>query len=203
MCMSDGDDRNAVDDVKRALRADLRERRQTLSAAARESAGAGVLQQLDALSAAHRVTSLSCFLSTNAEPDTRAFVREAVRRGIRVLLPVTRVDGLLDWAVATEDGEIAEGLFGLPEPVGELLGPIAVNDVDLMIVPAAAVDRHGMRLGWGRGYFDKTIGSMQKCPPVYAVVYDSEILDDVPTDVHDQPVDGVVTPTRTLTLRAR
>lgn len=201
--MSDGDDRNAVDDVKRALRADLRERRQTLSAAARESAGAGVHRQLDALAEAHHVTSISCFLSTNAEPDTRQFVREAVRRGIRVLLPVTRVDGLLDWAVATEDGEIAEGLFGLPEPVGELLGPIAVNDVDVMIVPAAAVDRHGMRLGWGRGYFDKTIGSMQKCPPVYAVVYDSEILDDVPTDVHDQPVDGVVTPTRTLTLRAR
>ena len=203
MCMSDGDDRNAVDDVKRALRADLRERRQTLSAAARDSAGAGVHQQLDALAAAHHVRSLSCFLSTNAEPDTREFVRGAVRRGIRVLLPVTRVDGLLDWAVATEDGEIAEGLFGLPEPVGELLGPIAVNDVDLMIVPAAAVDRRGMRLGWGRGYFDKTIGSMQKCPPVYAVVYDSEILDAVPTDVHDQPVDGVVTPTRTLSLRAR
>ncbi len=76
----------------------------------------------------------------------------------------------------------------LPEPTGELLGPIAVNDVDLMIVPAAAVDRGGMRLGWGRGYFDKTIGSMLHCPPVYAVVYDTEYLDEVPRDVHDQPV---------------
>ena len=67
-----------------------------------------------------------------------------------------------------------KALFGLPEPDGELLGPIAVNDVDLLVIPAAAVGRDGMRLGWGRGYFDKTLGSMEGCPPVYAVIFDSE-----------------------------
>jgi len=55
-------------------------------------------------------------------------------------------------------------------------------------------------MGWGRGYFDKTIGSMEKCPPVYAVIYDSEVLDALPSEVHDQPVTGVVTPTQTLLL---
>ncbi|MDF2555980.1 MAG: 5-formyltetrahydrofolate cyclo-ligase [Microbacterium sp.] len=192
---------DVIDQAKRALRADLRERRQNLSGSAREAAGDGIAEQLHALVSATGATSVSCFLSMTTEPDTRRFVREAVARGIRVLLPVTRVDGLLDWAVATADGEIAEGLFGLPEPVGELLGPIAVNDVDLMIIPAAAVDRQGMRLGWGRGYFDKTIGSMEKCPPVYAVIFDSELVDEVPRDKHDQPVSGVVTPTRTIDLR--
>jgi 5-formyltetrahydrofolate cyclo-ligase len=191
---------DVIDQEKRALRADLRERRQAMSPAARDEASDGVAAQLDALVARHGATSVSCFLSTTSEPGTRRFVREAVARGIRVLLPVTRVDGLLDWAVATADGEIAEGLFGLPEPVGELLGPIAVNDVDLMIIPAAAVDRSGMRLGWGRGYFDKTIGSMAGCPPVYAVVYDTELIDEVPRDKHDQPVSGIVTPTRILDL---
>jgi 5-formyltetrahydrofolate cyclo-ligase len=185
---------------KRALRAELRERRQLLSESARDAAADGIRAQLDDLVARTGARSISCFLSTTTEPDTRAFVAEAVRRGIRVLLPVTRSDGLLDWAVATPDGDIAEGLFGLPEPVGELLGPIAVNDVDLLVIPAAAVDRSGMRLGWGRGYFDKTIGSMEGCPPVYAVIYDSELLDEVPREIHDQPVTGVVTPTRTITL---
>jgi 5-formyltetrahydrofolate cyclo-ligase len=84
-----------------------------------------------------------------------------------------------------------------------VLSPLAVNDVDLLVIPAAAVDRSGMRLGWGRGYFDKTIGSMERCPPVYAVIFDSELLDEVPSEVHDQPVDGVVTPTRTVTLAPR
>ncbi|WP_438352372.1 5-formyltetrahydrofolate cyclo-ligase [Microbacterium sp. CJ88] len=185
---------------KRALRAELRERRQLLSQAARDAASAGLRAQLDDLVERTGARSISCYLSTTGEPDTHAFVTEAVRRGIRVLLPVTRSDGLLDWAVATPDGDIAEGLLGLPEPVGELLGPIAVNDVDLLVIPAAAVDRSGMRLGWGRGFFDKTIGSMEGCPPVYAVIYDSELLDEVPREIHDQPVTGVVTPTRTLTL---
>jgi 5-formyltetrahydrofolate cyclo-ligase len=191
---------DAIADAKRALRADLRERRQMLSDGARETAETGIHEQLDALVSELGVHSMSCFLSTPNEPGTRSFVADAVRRGIRVLLPVTRADGLLDWAVATADGDIAEGLFGLPEPVGELLGPIAVNDVDLLVIPAAAVDSTGMRLGWGRGFFDKTLGSMERCPPVYAVVYDTEIVDEVPSDIHDQRVTGVVTPTRTITL---
>ncbi|MCI1019559.1 5-formyltetrahydrofolate cyclo-ligase [Microbacterium sp. C5A9] len=191
---------NDVEHEKRALRAELRERRQLLSESQRDSLAAAITVRLDELVDSLGARSISCFLSTTTEPGTREFVRAAVRRGIRVLLPVTRADGLLDWAVATEDDEIAEGLFGLPEPTGEVLGPIAVNDVDLMIIPAAAVDRGGMRMGWGRGYFDKTIGSMEKCPPVYAVIYDSEVLDLLPREVHDQPVTGVVTPTQTLLL---
>lgn len=189
-----------VEHEKRALRAELRERRQLLSDAQRETAASGIHEQLDALITAHSAESISCFLSATTEPGTREFVAAAVQRGIRVLLPVTRADGLLDWAVADDTDDVSEGLFGLPEPTGEVLGPIAVNDVDLMIIPAAAVDSTGMRLGWGRGYFDKTIGSMEKCPPVYAVIYDSEVLESLPREVHDQPVTGIVTPTRTLTL---
>ena len=191
---------DAIADAKRALRAELRERRQCLSESARDAAARGVTEQLDALITRTGARSISCFLSTTTEPGTREFVDRAVARGIRVLLPVTRTDGLLDWAVAAADIDIAEGMYGLPEPVGELLGPIAVNSVDLLVIPAAAVDRTGMRLGWGRGFFDKTIGSMERCPPVYAVVYDTEILDEVPRDLHDQRVTGVVTPTQTLTL---
>ncbi|MDT0158570.1 5-formyltetrahydrofolate cyclo-ligase [Microbacterium sp. ARD32] len=185
---------------KRALRAELRERRQLLSEAQRDDAADGVTAQLLELVRTHGARSISCFLSTVTEPGTHRFVEDAVAQGIRVLLPITREDGLLDWAVAGEGDEISEGLFGLPEPAGEVLGPIAVNDVDLMIIPAAAIDIAGTRLGWGRGYFDKTLGSMQKRPPVYAVIYDSEVVDSLPRELHDQPVDGIVTPTRIITL---
>ena len=194
---------NDVEQAKRALRAELRERRQLLSDPQREAAAEAIGERLDALVDELGARSVSCFLSPTTEPGTREFVTRAVRRGIRVLLPVTRSDGLLDWAVADDTEEIAEGLYGLPEPTGEVLGPIAVDDVDLMIVPAAAVDRSGMRMGWGRGSFDKTIGSMEKCPPVYAVIYDSEVLDELPREVHDQPVDGIVTPSQTLHLSPR
>jgi 5-formyltetrahydrofolate cyclo-ligase len=180
---------------KRALRAELRERRQNLTATERAGATAGITRHLVDLVTDLSARSVACYLSTPSEPDTRPFLNWAHKEGLRVLLPISREDGLLDWT--TGDGESeTEGLFGMPEGVGELLGPIAINDVDLILVPAAAVDAKGMRMGWGRGYFDKTLGSMEKCPPVYAVLFDGEIVDEVPRERHDQPVDGAVTPAR-------
>lgn len=193
---------DSLDQAKRALRAELRERRQQLSDAQRESAAEGIRAQLEALVDSLGARSVSCFLSSPTEPGTRAFINAAIERGLRVLLPVMREDGLLDWTVASPGGQEVQSALGVPEAVGELLGPIAVNDVDLMIVPAATVDRGGMRMGWGRGFFDKTLGSMARRPPAYAVIYDSELVDSVPQDVHDQPVTGVVTPTRTVRLPA-
>ena len=182
---------------KRILRAELRERRRNMPAHERELATEGFTARLEELIGSTQAESISCYLSMPTEPNTRPFVNRAEARGIRVLFPVTREDGLLDWTVGEEETETL-GLHGTPEAVGELLGPMAINDVDLIIVPAAAIDATGMRLGWGRGYFDKTLGSMGKCPPVYAVVFDSEFVETVPREVHDQPVNGIVTPTRII-----
>ena len=182
---------------KRILRAELRERRQNMPAQERELATVGLTAGLQELVESMGARSVSCYLSMPSEPDTRPFVNWAEARGIRVLFPVTRDDGLLDWTVGEEHSETV-GLHGIPEPVGELLGPMAINDVDLILVPAAAIDATGMRLGWGRGYFDKTLGSMEKCPPVYAIVFDGEFVERVPREVHDQAVNGVVTPTRII-----
>src|SRR6478735_1406772 len=97
---------DAIADAKRAMRAELRERRQLRSQSARDAAEHGIRVQLDELVERVGARSISCFLSTTTEPGTREFVEAAVDRGIRVLLPITRNDGLLDWAVATPGGEI-------------------------------------------------------------------------------------------------
>ncbi|HEY8317692.1 MAG TPA: 5-formyltetrahydrofolate cyclo-ligase [Amnibacterium sp.] len=188
---------------KRALRAELRERRRTRTASERQRATDGFTQRLAELTERVGAKSVSCYLSAADEPNTRPYVNWAKEHGVRVLFPISREDGLLDWTTATPGEEEYIGLFGMPEPVGEALGPIAINDVDLIIVPAAAVDASGMRLGWGRGYYDKTLGSMERCPPVYGVVFDSEFVDEVPRERHDQALDGVITPTRTVEFSTR
>lgn len=184
-----------VANQKRALRAEFRERRQNLTGPEQDAATAGITRNLIDLTTDLSARSVSCYLSARNEPNTRPYLNWARENGVRVLLPITREDGLLDWT--TGDGTTeTESILGLPEAVGELLGPIAINDVDLIIVPAAAVDATGLRMGWGRGYFDKTLGSMEKCPPVYAVLFDGELVEEVPRELHDQAVDGAVTPTR-------
>ncbi|MBX3098550.1 MAG: 5-formyltetrahydrofolate cyclo-ligase [Salinibacterium sp.] len=185
-----------VDEVaheKRALRAELRERRRITTSKERDEADAAITRNLIELTTTLGSRSVAAYLSLPEEPATRDFVSWACDQGIRVLLPVSRIDGLLDWAPYDGTGEELDPL-GMPAPVSELLGPIAINEVDLIIVPAASVDRTGMRMGWGRGYFDKTLGSMENCPPVYAVIFDNELVDTVPSERHDQRVGGVVTP---------
>ncbi len=86
----------------------------------------------------------------------------------------------------------------MPMPTTEVLGPIAIADVDVVFIPAASIGSDGMRLGWGRGYFDRTLGSMTRRPPVYAVIYDHEVVESVPQEKHDQAVDGMVTPQRII-----
>jgi len=184
---------------KRALRAELRERRRTLPPSEKANWNAALTKNLVELTSGLGVKSIAAYLSTPDEPSTREFLNWACDSGVRVLLPISRPDGLLDWAPYDGKDE-DEDLLGMPTPTTELLSPLAINDVDLIIVPAASVDNTGMRMGWGRGYFDKTLGSMERCPPVYAVIFDSELVEAVPTEVHDAPVNGVVTPSGVIRL---
>jgi 5-formyltetrahydrofolate cyclo-ligase len=179
---------------KRALRAELRERRRIMTSSDLENATEQFTAHLTRLSERLEARYVAAYLPNPDEPNIRPWLNWAHEQGIRVLLPISRIDGLLDWVVG--DGENEQpGELGVPEAIGEVLGPIAINEVDLIVVPAASVDRSGMRMGWGRGYYDRMLGSMEQCPPVYAVVFDNELVDEVPTEVHDKPVNGVVTPT--------
>ena len=188
-----------VDAQKRALRAEFRERRRNLTAAERAQSQTGLTAGLITLLTELNARSCSAYLPTTDEPDICGFLDWARQRDVRVLVPRSRDDGLLDWGELS-DSALEQGKFGIAEPTGERLSPLAVNDVDVMIVPASSVDRRGMRLGWGRGYFDRTLGSMAVRPPVYAVIYDHEFVDELPSDAHDQAVDGVITPSQILRL---
>ena len=184
---------------KRALRAELRERRRIMPSTERDAATVALTANLQRLATDLGVRSLAGYLSRPDEPNIRPCVHWAHDSGIRVLLPVSREDGLLDWA-PYDGGDESLDPFGMPAPTSDLLSPMAVSTVGLILAPAACVDGTGMRMGWGRGYFDKTLGSMEKRPPVYAVLFDSELVDEVPSEVHDQRVDGVVRPSGSLTF---
>lgn len=196
------DDEAAIEDAKRELRRRLRTERAERGPEWSAERAPALAERLQELTTSLGARTISAYLSTPDEPDTRAFLIWAAEHGIRVLLPVIRPDGLLDWA--EHDGtETIEATLGMPEPTSDALPPTALDDVDLMLIPATAVGRDGSRLGGGRGFFDKTIAAMAECPPVYAVVHDEELLDSVPHAGYDQPVDGVVTPSGIIRLAPR
>lgn len=168
-----------------------------MSAQDRAAATDGLTVQLGDLVSQLGARSLTCYLSVGDEPDTRPFLAWARNAGIEVLLPRSRDDGGLDWS--RDDGvNYRTGRFGIPEPAGAALAVDAIERVDLMLIPACAVDLAGHRLGWGRGFFDRALASLARRPPVFAVVFEADVVDTVPVEPHDEPVTGAVTPARII-----
>jgi 5-formyltetrahydrofolate cyclo-ligase len=108
---------------------------------------------------------------------------------------VLRNDLDLDWARYTGPGSLRAAGRGLREPVGPLRGPAAVAGADLVVVPALAVDRHGIRLGRGGGSYDRALARVPPTTRTVALLHDGEFLPELPGEPHDLPVQAVITPT--------
>ena len=92
------------------------------------------------------------------------------------------------------DGPLVDGPLGLREPAGPRLGPDAVADADVVLVPALAVDHAGTRLGRGGGYYDRALARVPAGVPVVALLHDGELVDALPADPWDRPVTAAVLP---------
>lgn len=184
---------DAAGSDKSLIRAAVRESRAAHTAEQRLSHRGELTAQLAQLVSDHGATSVTCYLPTADEPDTSGFIDWARTHNVDVLLPVAQAGHRLEWARLGTAGT-ARGRHGLAEPIGPRLPVTAAAAVDLMIVPASAVDHSGVRMGWGLGYFDRALAALSPAPPVFAVVHDDEILPHIPADPHDVPITGVVTP---------
>ncbi len=130
------------------------------------------------------------------EPGSPELLDGLVRCGCRVLLPVVNPLGPLDWAEYTGAGTLATGPLGLLEPTGPTLGCAAIATAVLVLVPALAVDRSGVRLGRGGGHYDRTLPLATPGTPLIAIVRDEEVLPWLPGQPHDVPVTAALTPRR-------
>lgn len=136
---------------------------------------------------------VSCFVGVGDEPDTQLLITALTDRGIAVLLPITLSDFSLDWAVYAGDDHLVDARYGLREPTGPRLGSAALADVDVVLVPALAIDTDGRRLGQGAGCYDRALMHVPAQTPVWGVVFDDERLTEpLPEEPHDRRVDGVL-----------
>lgn len=139
--------------------------------------------------------TVCAYWPVGAEPGSPELLDGLVRRSCRVLLPVAGAAALaLDWAEYTGAGSLRAGPWGLREPSGPRLGCAAIATAVLVLVPALAVDRHGIRLGRGGGHYDRTLPLASAGTPLVAIVRDDEVLASVPAQPHDVPVTAALTP---------
>jgi 5-formyltetrahydrofolate cyclo-ligase len=146
---------------------------------------------------------VAAYASLGDEPGTGPLRALLALSGVRVLLPVIRADGGLDWGWDADDLAPREHRLAIPEPaVDAALGTgaagLAASGCTVVLVPALAVDRAGHRLGQGGGYYDRLLADVPRHtdggPLLVAVVHDDEVLDALPHEPHDRLVDAVLTP---------
>jgi 5-formyltetrahydrofolate cyclo-ligase len=136
---------------------------------------------------------LCAYLPVGVEPWSPSGIDELRAAGHEVLLPVVAGSHApLDWA--RHDGALAPGPFGLREPTGPRLGPEAISRAGLVLLPALAADRRGVRLGQGGGFYDRTLPLVGDRVPVVAVLGDGELIDELPTEPHDRRVTAAILP---------
>ena len=189
--------------IKEGLRERIRAQRRRLRPADRQAAALALA--IVALEVPDIATAgcVSAYESTPPAPGTLPLRQALHRAGIRVVLPVLLAGGHLDWS--EDDVRATPDHAGSPPP--RLLGPEGVCEAEAVVIPALAVDTLGHRLGQGAGFYDRTLRLIDPTVPVFAVLYDGEVLDaaiePLPVEPHDQPVDAIITPQRCLRLLPR
>ena len=180
--------------AKTALRGRLLAARAARPGDRRAEAGRLLRDAVLALPETQMAGTVAAYVSVGTEPDTRGLVYALWKRGAYVLLPLLRPDNDLDWASYEGPDSLAAAPRGLLEPTEPPRGPGAVASADLVIVPALAVDRRGRRLGRGGGSYDRALARVGGAVPTVALLYDDELVDEVPAGPHDQPVRLVAQP---------
>ncbi len=193
---------DAVARQKAALRGRLCAARVALTAAERSDAGRRLRDAVLSLPEAGMAGTVAAYFSIGAEPATRSLVYALWKRGAYVLLPLLRPDNDLDWASYEGPDSVRprpDGRHGLVEPVEPPRGPDTIARADLVIVPAIAVDKRGMRLGMGGGCYDRALARVGPLIATVALLYDGELVDAVPAAPHDRAVRVVAQPSAGVT----
>jgi 5-formyltetrahydrofolate cyclo-ligase len=179
---------------KGAVRRRLLAARAEMSPDDRVAAGRLVRDHVLSLPQVAAAGTIAAYYSVGTEPATRSLVYALWKRGSYVVLPIMLPDGDLDWASYEGPDSMVPGPGGLLQPAEPARGLGTVARADVVLVPAVAVDRAGSRLGRGGGSYDRALARVGEQVPVLALLYDSELVDVVPTEPHDQAVRAVARP---------
>lgn len=185
---------------KTALRDRLLTMRRRRSLLENREAAERLAEVLTARPEMRRAATVAAYVSVGTEPGTGPLLERLVAAGRRVVLPVLQPDNDLDWAAY--DGSLVRARMGLLEPDGPTLGPEAIATADVVLAPGMAVGRDGVRLGKGGGCYDRALGRVPVGTFTCVLLYDEEVLDQVPAGPRDRAVAAVATPSGVTALPA-
>lgn len=187
--------------LKVALRAKLRRELKAHSPANAASASADLCARVQSSTAWQAARAVLLFFPLPSEPDISPLLTDALAAGKLLALPRFNAAANAYEAVRVTDPvrELATGPFQVREPV-VACPVVALNRLDLALVPGLGFDARGHRLGRGKGHYDRLLAGFTGMK--IGVAFDFQIVAEVPREPHDIALDAVVTPTRWLQAKA-
>ena len=175
---------------KKELRRLALARRDALSARERAAAGAEICRLLAALPELREAGTVLGYAAVGGECDLSALYETLAARGVRLAFPVCGADGRMEAFIP--GGALVPGRFSIPEPDPAVSRLLAPEELDAVLVPCAAFDEDGKRLGRGGGYYDRYL---PRCPRAKAILtaFEAQRLPRVPCEAHDLSFSLLVT----------
>lgn len=171
---------------KKQLRRFIKNMRLMLSEAERAAASGSIFERLEKTAQFLMSSRILMYHALPDEVDTRMFL-DKWAPSKQFFLP--RVNGVNLDILPYDRSRLELGSFHIEEPTGDDL--VDPSTLELIIVPAVAYDRKGNRLGRGKGYYDRLLAETSACK--IGVAYEFQMLEEIPAEPHDVPVDMVIT----------
>ena len=183
---------------KTSIRQTVLNRRRLLAA---DRCLAGSLQVQERLLAQPEFSAAGCvalYSPFAGEVFTELVGDEALRLGKRVVYP--RVSGTgLEFYQVDDRKTLLPGTFGVLEPMSGR--PVSLATIDLAVLPGVAFDLSGHRLGYGKGYYDRTFATVGARPLLVGFAFDLQLVGQLPSERHDVRLDLLITETRAIDFR--
>jgi 5-formyltetrahydrofolate cyclo-ligase len=137
-----------------------------------------------------------------SEVDVEPLIEALLSRGCTVCIPRSDWEGgHIEPVPITDLREIDLVERGVRQPRPSLPA-LPVGSVEAFIVPGLAFDERGGRLGRGGGFYDRVLGDPARRAPALGICFEAQVLEDIPMEPHDQPVEAIATPARLLDFGA-
>lgn len=189
---------------KKELRAEIRQRRKAIPASEKAAASLALGQNLAAFLDSRGLdtsSTVAVYQAMSEEISLAPFIALLYAQGSKVAFPCTRSAELLEFyqiSAQEMDHEMPDfiqypGRFFPEEDYGHLT-LVQPGEIDVMLVPAVAYDKARMRLGMGAGCYDRYLPQLREDCLIIGVCFDEQLVEEIPTEEHDLPVDVVITP---------
>lgn len=174
---------------RKAERERLIAARLALAPAEREEVARFIARDLDTIVPDRSATVISLYWPFRGEPDLRPWMADACARGLRVALPIVKAKAQpLEFREWTPGARMERGVWNIPYPAdGTVVAPTVV------IAPLVGYDAAGYRLGYGGGFFDRTLATLAAKPLVIGVGYLLGAISTIYPQWHDVPMTWIVT----------